>query len=156
MKQHPCAKHPAGETPAISRRNFMQLASLAAAGALLSSCAKKSEEEELKPLISGKGGSKSQARVAVITVPEEVRMALVGKVVVAQGGGPTAVINQSLVGVVLESRKFPQVVSVYGAINGVLGILNEELFDFRDESPSDIEGLKHTPETRPESRKAPR
>jgi len=30
-------------------------------------------------------------------------------VLVAQGGGPTAVINQSLVGVVLEARRFPQV-----------------------------------------------
>ncbi len=42
-------------------------------------------------------------------------MKLEGKVLVAQGGGPTAVINQSLVGVVLESRKFSQVTSVYGA-----------------------------------------
>ena len=31
------------------------------------------------------------------------------KILVAQGGGPTAVINQSLVGVVLEARRFPQV-----------------------------------------------
>ncbi|NLZ82002.1 MAG: 6-phosphofructokinase, partial [Clostridiales bacterium] len=53
-------------------------------------------------------------------------MILEGKVVVAQGGGPTAVINQSLVGVVLESRKFPQVTKVYGAINGVAGIVNED------------------------------
>ena len=36
-------------------------------------------------------------------------MVLKGKVVIAQGGGPTAVINQSLVGAALESRKFPQV-----------------------------------------------
>jgi len=34
---------------------------------------------------------------------------LQGKVLVAQGGGPTAVINQSLVGVVLEARKFRNV-----------------------------------------------
>ena len=32
-----------------------------------------------------------------------------GKILVAQGGGPTAVINQSLVGVVLESRRFQHV-----------------------------------------------
>lgn len=41
-------------------------------------------------------------------------MELRGKVLIAQGGGPTAVINQSLVGAVLESRKFPQVTKVYG------------------------------------------
>jgi len=33
---------------------------------------------------------------------------LVGNVLIAQGGGPTAVINQSLVGAVLESRSFPK------------------------------------------------
>jgi 6-phosphofructokinase 1 len=34
---------------------------------------------------------------------------LTGKALVAQGGGPTAVINQSVVGVVLEARRFPQI-----------------------------------------------
>ena len=47
-----------------------------------------------------------------------------GKVLVAQGGGPTAVINQSLVGVALEARRFPQVVRVYGALYGVQGIVD--------------------------------
>jgi len=47
-----------------------------------------------------------------------------GKILVAQGGGPTAVINQSLVGVVLEARRFPQVERVYGALHGVRGIVD--------------------------------
>jgi 6-phosphofructokinase 1 len=72
-------------------------------------------------------------------------MALVGKVVVAQGGGPTAVINQSLVGVVLESRKFPQVTSVYGAVNGVRGIINEEFFDLTQETTHNLEQVGVTP-----------
>jgi hypothetical protein len=42
-----------------------------------------------------------------------------GKVLVAQGGGPTAVINQSMAGVVLEARKFRNVELVYGAYHGV-------------------------------------
>ena len=37
------------------------------------------------------------------------------KILVAQGGGPTAVINQSLVGVVLEARRHAGVGKVYGA-----------------------------------------
>jgi hypothetical protein len=41
------------------------------------------------------------------------------KVLVAQGGGPTAVINQSMAGVVLEARKFRNVELVYGAYHGV-------------------------------------
>ena len=72
-------------------------------------------------------------------------MALVGKVLVAQGGGPTAVINQSLVGVVLESRKFPQVTSVYGAIHGVRGIINEELLDLTQETTHNLEQVAITP-----------
>ncbi len=72
-------------------------------------------------------------------------MALVGKVVVAQGGGPTAVINQSLVGVVLESRKFQQITSVYGASNGVRGIINEDFVDLTQETTNNLEQVAVTP-----------
>ena len=72
-------------------------------------------------------------------------MKLEGKVVVAQGGGPTAVINQSLVGVVLESRKFPQVTKVYGAVNGVSGIINEDFLDLTQETTHNLEQVAITP-----------
>jgi len=72
-------------------------------------------------------------------------MLLKGKVVVAQGGGPTAVINQSLVGVVLESRKFPQITKVYGAINGVEGIINENFIDLTQETTHNLECVAITP-----------
>ncbi|NLK75165.1 MAG: 6-phosphofructokinase [Clostridiales bacterium] len=72
-------------------------------------------------------------------------MKLEGKVVVAQGGGPTAVINQSLVGVVLESRKFPQITKVYGAINGVSGIINEDFLDLTQETTHNLEQVAITP-----------
>jgi 6-phosphofructokinase 1 len=72
-------------------------------------------------------------------------MKLEGKVVVAQGGGPTAVINQSLVGVVLESRKFQQVTRVYGAEHGVDGILNENFFDLSQETTNNLEKVAQTP-----------
>ncbi|PKK89619.1 MAG: 6-phosphofructokinase [Candidatus Wallbacteria bacterium HGW-Wallbacteria-1] len=68
-----------------------------------------------------------------------------GKVVVAQGGGPTAVINQSLVGVVLEARKFQQVSRVYGAVNGVNGIINEEFIDLTQETTHNLEQVAGTP-----------
>jgi ATP-dependent phosphofructokinase / diphosphate-dependent phosphofructokinase len=70
---------------------------------------------------------------------------LQGKVLVAQGGGPTAVINQSLVGVVLEARKFPQVTRVYGALNGVRGIINEEFLDLTQETTNNLEQVAITP-----------
>jgi 6-phosphofructokinase 1 len=72
-------------------------------------------------------------------------MILKGKVVVAQGGGPTAVINESLVGVVLESRKFPQITKVYGAINGVEGIINEDFLDLTQETTNNLERVAVTP-----------
>lgn len=72
-------------------------------------------------------------------------MELEGKVVVAQGGGPTAVINQSLVGVVLESRKFRQVTKVYGAINGVNGIINDNFLDLTQETTNNLERVAVTP-----------
>ncbi|NMD37694.1 MAG: 6-phosphofructokinase [Christensenellaceae bacterium] len=72
-------------------------------------------------------------------------MELKGKVVVAQGGGPTAVINQSLVGVVLESRKFSQITKVYGAINGVSGIINEDFLDLTQETTHNLERVAVTP-----------
>jgi len=70
---------------------------------------------------------------------------LVGKVVVAMGGGPTAVINQSLVGAVLESRKFSEVEHVYGALHGVTGIINEEFVDLTQETTHNLERVAQTP-----------
>jgi ATP-dependent phosphofructokinase / diphosphate-dependent phosphofructokinase len=70
---------------------------------------------------------------------------LIGNLLVAQSGGPTAVINSSLAGVVQESRKHPCLSKIYGGSNGILGILNEQLIDLGQERPETIEALKHTP-----------
>lgn len=68
-----------------------------------------------------------------------------GKVLVAQGGGPTAVINQSLVGVVLEARRFREVRSVYGARHGVRGIVSEDFVDLTQETSHNLELVAGTP-----------
>ena len=70
---------------------------------------------------------------------------LEGKVLVAQGGGPTAVINQSLIGAVLESRKYPQVTHVYGAIHGVSGIKKEDFYDLTEATTHNLEAVAGTP-----------
>jgi len=70
---------------------------------------------------------------------------LKGKVLIAQGGGPTAVINESLVGAILESRKFPGVENVYGALHGVSGIINENFLDLTQEPTSNLEAVAKTP-----------
>lgn len=68
-----------------------------------------------------------------------------GKALVAQGGGPTAVINQSFVGLVLEARKFSQVTRVYGALRGVRGIIEEELCDLTEATTDNLQGVAETP-----------
>ena len=70
---------------------------------------------------------------------------LVGKAVVAQGGGPTAVINQSLVGVVLEARKFDCIENVYGALHGVNGIIKEDFVDLAQATTHNLEMVAKTP-----------
>jgi 6-phosphofructokinase 1 len=70
---------------------------------------------------------------------------LQGKVLVAQGGGPTAVINQSLVGIILESRKYKSIENVYGALHGVAGIINEEFIDLSQETSENLELVAQTP-----------
>jgi 6-phosphofructokinase len=68
-----------------------------------------------------------------------------GKVLVAQGGGPTAVINESMVGTVIESRKIPSVDRVYGAYHGVSGIINEDFLDLTRETTHNLEMVGNTP-----------
>jgi 6-phosphofructokinase 1 len=70
---------------------------------------------------------------------------LEGKVLVAQGGGPTHVINQSVVGVALEARKFTQVTAVYGAVHGVRGIIDEDFVDLTRETTHNLEQVADTP-----------
>ena len=70
---------------------------------------------------------------------------LQGKVLVAQGGGPTAVINQSMAGVVLEARKFRNVDLVYGGYHGVRGIVNEDFLDLTQETSHNLEMVAETP-----------
>ncbi len=70
---------------------------------------------------------------------------LQGKILVAQGGGPTAVINQSVVGVVKESAKLAGVEHVYGALHGVSGIVNEDFLDLTFETQANLEAVGNTP-----------
>ena len=68
-----------------------------------------------------------------------------GKLVIAQGGGPTAVINQSLTGAVLEARLFPQIERIYGARFGVRGVVNEDFVDLAAQTRISLEAIAATP-----------
>lgn len=71
---------------------------------------------------------------------------LSGNLLVAQSGGPTSAINASIAGVISEAGRHPdQIEEIYGGLNGIFGILNEDIIDLQDEKRQAIEGLRHTP-----------
>src|SRR5215831_5067577 len=70
---------------------------------------------------------------------------LIGNMLVAQSGGPTCAINASIAGVITEAGKHECIEEIYGGLNGILGILNEELIDINDQKAKTIDGLRYTP-----------
>lgn len=69
-----------------------------------------------------------------------------GTLVVGQSGGPTAVINQTLIGVVQAALARPdQFPKVLGAIHGIQGIIDGKFCDFSKESPETLELVANTP-----------
>ncbi len=70
---------------------------------------------------------------------------LEGNLLVGQSGGPTSVISASAAGVTQEAFKHARIKEIYGGMNGIYGMLREDIIDIRKEKPEDIEGLKYTP-----------
>jgi len=68
-----------------------------------------------------------------------------GNMLIAQSGGPTAVINQSLVGAVLEAKESGAIRRIFGARHGIAGILQEDFINLRRESPATLERVAATP-----------
>ncbi len=67
-------------------------------------------------------------------------------VVVAQSGGPTPVINNSLRGVIDACKKMPDKFGkIYAGFHGIEGVLKEELLDISAQAPEEIDLLKNTP-----------
>jgi len=65
--------------------------------------------------------------------------------VIAQSGGPSMVINESLVGAVLEARKAPQIGKILGARHGILGILGDDYIDLRKPTEKKLMAIAETP-----------
>lgn len=72
-------------------------------------------------------------------------MAAKGNAVIGQSGGPTSVINQSLVGVALEARKHGHIDRLLGARHGVRGIVNEDFIELNNASAELLERVALTP-----------
>ncbi len=70
---------------------------------------------------------------------------LKGNMMIAQSGGPTVVINQSLVGAITEARKHGQIKNIYGSLNGIKGVMDEKLVDLRKETAGTLNRVAFTP-----------
>ena len=67
---------------------------------------------------------------------------------VAQSGGPTVAINASLAGVISGAMNSRQFDTVYGSVNGILGILHDNILNLSELTASDasaLDTLKHSP-----------
>jgi len=65
--------------------------------------------------------------------------------VVGQSGGPTAVINASLVGVIEEANKHPEIENLYGARYAVVGMAGDDFIDLKKLSADTLEQVADTP-----------
>jgi ATP-dependent phosphofructokinase / diphosphate-dependent phosphofructokinase len=65
--------------------------------------------------------------------------------VVGQSGGPTAVINSSLVGVIEEAKKQNQIGDLYGAVHAVSGIVKDEFINLKKISAKTLEMVAGSP-----------
>lgn len=70
-------------------------------------------------------------------------------IVVAQSGGPTCAINASLLGVFKGSLKWNDIDIVFGSLNGIEGIINDDMIILNDyiKTYMDMERLRQTPST---------
>ena len=70
---------------------------------------------------------------------------LKGACIIGQSGGPTSVINASTYGVIRTALDNPNITNVYGAANGILGVLNDKLYDMGKEDAEELHLLLNTP-----------
>lgn len=70
---------------------------------------------------------------------------LEGNLLVGQSGGSTAVINNSLVGIIDEAKRHPCIKNIYGMRFGIEGFMEEKMIDLRKESEETLKALRKTP-----------
>ena len=70
---------------------------------------------------------------------------LQGACIIGQSGGPTAVINASAYGAIRAALDADCITRVYGAANGIKGVLNDQLYIMDEEDPAELQYLRNTP-----------
>lgn len=70
---------------------------------------------------------------------------LKGACIIGQSGGPTSVINASAYGCIKTALENENITAVYGALNGIKGVLDDNLIDMSKEDPEELAYMKYTP-----------
>ena len=70
---------------------------------------------------------------------------LKGAAVIGQSGGPSSVINASAYGAIKTALESDVITNVYAMQNGIVGLLNDNLFDLAKEDPDELALMKYTP-----------
>ncbi len=70
---------------------------------------------------------------------------LKGALIIGQSGGPSSVINCSAYGVIKTGLENPNITKVYGACNGIKGVLDDRLMIMDEEDPAELANMLHTP-----------
>jgi len=68
-----------------------------------------------------------------------------GNAIIGQSGGPTAVINASLAGVIEKTRKSKKIENIFGMKFGIEGFMQEKIIDLGNQTDKIISGLRITP-----------
>ena len=65
--------------------------------------------------------------------------------IIAQSGGPTSVINSSVVGLVKANEELKLYDTVYGGLNGIEGILNKNIVELSSKTSEELNTFTYTP-----------
>lgn len=65
--------------------------------------------------------------------------------IIAQSGGPTSVINASVIGLVHANKELQIFDNVYAGLNGIQGILNESIINLNDKTEQELDTFRFTP-----------
>ena len=68
-----------------------------------------------------------------------------GNAVIGQSGGPTAVINRSFIGAIVEARKHGEILEIFGARHGIQGMLNNEYVPLFEQPNFVLKQISNTP-----------
>ena len=70
---------------------------------------------------------------------------LKGAMIIGQSGGPSSVINASCYGAIRAGLDSDVITKVYGAANGIVGVLNDKLYVMDEEDPEELAIMRYTP-----------